>query len=227
MAFTQGGGLAGGRSIISIINSIIWANSSPIDPEIAILGDTNISVSYCNIQGGWPGMGNIDIEPLFRESSENDFHLMSTVCGDPFVSPCIDTGDPDISDSLMDCSWGLGGPRSDMGAYGGGDSVATGIDANGPVIPIDFSILRNYPNPFNNYTNIEFIVMEKTDVELAVYDLLGRRIVTLFKGEKDPGKHLICWNGLDALNNKVASGIYYLRLSAGMRSRVNKMLLLK
>ncbi|UCE64886.1 MAG: hypothetical protein JSU85_08320 [Candidatus Zixiibacteriota bacterium] len=98
-------------------NTIVWNNLPP---------DTNnvgTWTSYCNIQGGCYGEGNIDIDPLFRDPLNDDYHLMSTACGDPYDSPCIDAGHPNFLDSLVDCSWGLGSIRSDMGAYAGGDST--------------------------------------------------------------------------------------------------------
>jgi parallel beta-helix repeat protein len=109
----------------NITNTIFWADSANLGGnEIGGDGASWPTISYCDIQGiVWPGEGNIDINPLFRDPLNYDFHLMSTACGDSADSPCIDAGDPAILDSMLDCSWGMGGLRSDMGAYGGdGDS---------------------------------------------------------------------------------------------------------
>jgi parallel beta-helix repeat protein len=107
-----------------IVNTILWSNS--VNTFREIISDTIPAplVSYSNIQDTlWPGEGNISIDPLFRDSANGDLHLMSTECGDPDDSPCIDSGSPHIGDSLLDCSWGLGTIASDMGAYGGGDTL--------------------------------------------------------------------------------------------------------
>jgi predicted outer membrane repeat protein len=115
---SKGGAVHGHYSNSSFTNDIFWGNTSfegsqlyydLIDPD----------VSYCNIQGGWPGGGIIDTPPLFRDPANYDFHLMSTDCGDQYDSPCIDAGDRNILDEVLDCSRGLGNIRSDMGAYGG------------------------------------------------------------------------------------------------------------
>ena len=98
-----------------IINCIVWNNDGP---EIDNAG--TISVGYSDIQGGFPGVGNIDTDPLFRDTTAGDFHLMSTACGDPFDSPCIDAGHPLHLDDTLSCQWGLGDSLADMGAYGGG-----------------------------------------------------------------------------------------------------------
>ncbi|MEE9553005.1 MAG: right-handed parallel beta-helix repeat-containing protein, partial [candidate division Zixibacteria bacterium] len=95
------------------INTIFWANTARTDNEIHIDGGTPEFI-YCDIQDTlWPGIGNVSVEPLFRDALNHDYHLMSTTCGDLYDSPCIDTGAPTILDSLLDCSWGLGAIASD------------------------------------------------------------------------------------------------------------------
>ena len=84
------------------MNSIFWADSANQGFEIYVDDLSYPTFSFCNIQGGWPGVGNIDIAPLFRDPANGDFHLMSIACGDPFDSPCIDTGDPTIQDIVLD-----------------------------------------------------------------------------------------------------------------------------
>ena len=51
----------------SITNCIFWGNTAPISPEIYTDGTTSLQVSYSDIQGGWPGLGNIDVDPCFVE----------------------------------------------------------------------------------------------------------------------------------------------------------------
>lgn len=148
----EGGGAYFSHSGVEIINSIFLLNEATWGNDQVGGNIDSIKISYSNIQGGWPGVGNIDIDPLFRDTTNGGFHLMSIACGDSADSPCIDTGDPDIPDSLLDCSWGLGGSRSDMGAYGGGESTTVGILDNLPQLPKQIILLQNYPNPFNAQT---------------------------------------------------------------------------
>jgi hypothetical protein len=102
-----------------ITNTILWGNIAPFGPEIYIAGSPSPVFSYCDVEGGWGGEGNISLDPLFRNPGNGDFHLMSSICGDPTDSPCTDAGNPSICDSISDCNWGLGEIRSDIGAYGG------------------------------------------------------------------------------------------------------------
>lgn len=111
-------GISGG--IPTITNSIIWANSPQ---QIA---DTQGSVTYSNIQGGWPGEGNIDADPLFADPSNGDYHLKSQAGRwepgsqswviDDVTSPCIDAGDPTTLIGLEPLP---NGGIINMGAYGG------------------------------------------------------------------------------------------------------------
>ncbi len=94
-------------------NCILWNNIVEEEtPGEAV-------VTYCDIQGGWPGEGNIDRSPRFIPFAVQGFEYLLRPS-----SPCIDAGDPSIEDALCDLhprwpEWYPNGPRSDMGAYGG------------------------------------------------------------------------------------------------------------
>lgn len=126
-------------SELTIVNSILWDNNGSTGNQIFIQSGTAIA-EYCDIQGGWTGEGNIDLQPLFCDSANGDYHLMSTACGNLYDSPCIDSGSPHYSDSLLDCSWGLGSVASDMGAYGGGDTIIVGTNVIN--VPIDYPTIQ-------------------------------------------------------------------------------------
>lgn len=115
---------------LKIVNCILWGNtpeelSYPGESLFWDYGET-VEVFYSNVQGGFPGEGNIDMDPLFADPNSDDYHLKSTAGRwDPVVqgwvidqisSPCIDAGDPDISVGLERFP---NGDRINMGAYGG------------------------------------------------------------------------------------------------------------
>jgi len=201
----------------TVVNCILWGNQG-LGGQIRGIEQ----VSYSDIEGGYPGTGNIDIDPLFVDPENGNFHLMSIFCGDSAESPCIDAGDLNILDSLLDCSWGRGGPRSDMGAYGGGDSVIVGIGGNDCQIPIRFGIFQNYPNPFNAQTTIQYSLPSRSFVTIDVFDILGRKIQTLAEGIKPAGKHQTIWVASDQ-----SSGIYFYRIKANGNADTKKMILVK
>ena len=226
LANLYGGGIyCLGNSSLTIINTILWDNSTSEGSQIYIdtLDMNTCIVTFSNIQDTlWPGEGNISIDPLFRDPEDGDFHLMFTPCGDTLDSPCIDSGDPAILDSLLDCNWGMGWYRSDMGAYGGGDSMQVGIDDYSSLIPKLPALLQNYPNPFNASTIIQYNLPSALDVTIDIYDILGRRVETLVQEQQPAGYHQVVWNATGQ-----SSGLYFYRIQAGEYVKSRRMLLLK
>ena len=82
-------------------------------------------------------------------------------------------------------------------------------------LPRDFSLEQNYPNPFNAETVIRFEMREKQEVELAIYNLAGQKLVQLVAGSREAGVHTVRWDGRDERGRELASGVYVYRLLAG------------
>ncbi|MGA1869824.1 MAG: right-handed parallel beta-helix repeat-containing protein [bacterium] len=86
----NGGGIfCSSSSSPYIVNTIFWGNNGP---EIYHFDYSNPKLSYCDIQGGYPGLGNIDADPLFVDPENGNYYLQSS-------SPCIDAGHPRIYNS--------------------------------------------------------------------------------------------------------------------------------
>lgn len=85
---------------------------------------------------------------------------------------------------------------------------------------------QNYPNPFNPATTIEFYLPERTDWHLEIFNLSGR-LVSKLSGTDGPGNVVLNWNGRDAKNQIVSSGVYFYRLITDKYRSSKKMLLLK
>jgi FlgD Ig-like domain len=85
----------------------------------------------------------------------------------------------------------------------------------------------NYPNPFNPTTRIDYTLQESTNINLAVYDVSGRLVKTLYNGVQASGTHFEIWDGTDTNGTAIASGIYFSRISHSTGVDTNKMLLLK
>lgn len=103
----------------------------------------------------------------------------------------------------------------------------TGLENGTPVMLNSFELKQNYPNPFNPQTTIEFSLEAQDKVLLTIYDLNGREIKTLVNDNLSSGSHRYTWNGTDARNNKVATGIYFYRLNTGNHVQIKRMILLK
>jgi len=91
-------------------------------------------------------------------------------------------------------------------------------------LPFNFSLSNNYPNPFNPETTIEYSIPKAANVELKVYDVLGREIATLVNEYKQAGKY---HSQFSIINYQLSSGVYFYRLSTEGYTLVKKMLLLK
>ncbi|MBD3168637.1 MAG: T9SS type A sorting domain-containing protein [candidate division Zixibacteria bacterium] len=218
---SSGGGMYFQDDTSTVKNTIIWGNEAPENNGIFTNNDFPV-VSYSNVQGGWPGQTNISTEPFFRDPDNGDYHLMAIYCGDSVDSPCIDKGDPGIIDAILNCSWGLGNERSDMGAFGGGDSIPTYTPELEENLPGVVLLNQNYPNPFNSQTLIEYYVPIEGKVELDIYNLLGRKVVTLVDQIQKAGKHQILWEA-----SGFSSGIYFYKLNFDEGNITRRMTLVK
>ncbi|MBN2088627.1 T9SS type A sorting domain-containing protein [candidate division KSB1 bacterium] len=94
-------------------------------------------------------------------------------------------------------------------------------------IPDKFSLSQNYPNPFNPSTAFTFGLPRASEVQIVVYDLLGRQVKTLIQNKCDAGYHKVRWNGSNQQDNAVASGMYIVRMKTGDFEYIRKILLLK
>ncbi|MCK6558373.1 S8 family serine peptidase [candidate division KSB1 bacterium] len=93
--------------------------------------------------------------------------------------------------------------------------------------PAAFALLPNYPNPFNPATTIAFQLPAASAVELAVYDISGRRVQHLLAGKLPAGLHRVRWNGRDEGGNAVSTGVYFCKIIAGNWVASQKLLLLQ
>lgn len=94
-------------------------------------------------------------------------------------------------------------------------------------IPKSYELMQNYPNPFNPTTLINYQLPENQTVTLEIYNSLGEKIRTLVDETQAAGFHSVQWKGDNNYGNKVASGMYLYRITAGRFTSVKKMLLLK
>jgi hypothetical protein len=132
-----------GSSTGTFINNIIWGNS----PDQIYIYDAGI-VLYSDIQGGWPALGNIDIDPCFADADANDYHLKSqagrwdpnsqTWVADAVTSPCIDAGNPGCPPDAEPLP---NGNRINMGFYGGTSKASKS--------PANFRSLSDLDNDWN------------------------------------------------------------------------------
>jgi len=91
----------------------------------------------------------------------------------------------------------------------------------------DFIILSPFPNPFNNSTNIKLKIITPQNIDITVYDILGRKVDTIFSGNLTNGVYEYTWNGVNSNNEDVSSGIYYITAVGDNRQEWKKITLVK
>jgi hypothetical protein len=147
----------------------------------------------------------------------------------------------DAGENWNEISEGLTGPGSGLnslaesngylfgGSYNGGvwrrplSDILTGIRGKDNTAPGgEYALEQNFPNPFNPSTKIRYYLERDTEIELAVFDLLGRRVMTLVKGREEAGDHEVNLSG-----QGLASGVYYYRLRAGTKAATRSCLLVR
>jgi formylglycine-generating enzyme required for sulfatase activity len=99
--------------------------------------------------------------------------------------------------------------------------TSTGIDI-GENFPSGLSSLKNYPNPFQSATTIQFNLGKSENVSLTIYDSLGQLVATIVNRQLNDGPHLYQWNA-----EKYPPGIYTCRLQADDQLLINRMVLIK
>ncbi len=95
-------------------------------------------------------------------------------------------------------------------------------DKNTSVLPEEFSLSQNHPNPFNPVTEISFSLPQANQVSLDVYNITGQKVAEIASGQFEAGNHSVTWDA-----SGQASGVYFYRLQAGEFEATRKMLLLK
>jgi hypothetical protein len=90
-----------------------------------------------------------------------------------------------------------------------------------------FGLSQNYPNPFNPETEISFSLRRRASVSLVLYNVFGQKVRVLVDATLPPGSHTVTWDGTDGEGIRLASGVYFCRLSAGGNTSTSKIILLK
>ena len=112
--------------------------------------------------------------------------------------------------------------NSKGGLYFYRNNSITGINGEGELLPIAFSLKQNFPNPFNSSTRIEYGVPQTDFVHLKVFDILGREVETLVEMVQEKGDYSIDFDA-----GRLATGLYFYRLTSGKFTGFKKMMLLR
>ena len=135
------------------------------------------------------------------------------------------TGDGYL-DVYLEESW-QGGAWTNVSQWLYNYPTEMAVDDRTLTVPRSMSV-KNYPNPFNPHTTIEFTVPASDNITISIFDVSGRLIKTLVSEKQVlEGTHYIQWNGTDQANRSVASGVYFYCVTGESMSRTGRCLLVK
>jgi len=172
--------------------------------------------------------------------SHNSFDLGINITDEDFVSldqsqltiprkadgslPDIDFMRPAPGSNLIDAGVDIGfyflGNAPELGAIE--VNYATDVRNIEGSKPEKISLFHNYPNPFNPMTNIIYEAPNSSNVEITIYDSIGRKIKTLVNEMRNSGTYEVRFEG-----SNLTSGIYFYRLQMNGNSIIKKMILLR
>ncbi len=126
-------------------------------------------------------------------------------------------------DAIPGTSLFAGGNENAVGdwMYHSATIATVGVDEN-PTLVNNFNLEQNYPNPFNPSTTIKYSVAERSNVNIKVYDMLGKEVANLVNTVKEAGSHEVSFNA-----SNLASGMYVYTITAGNFTSSKKMMLMK
>lgn len=92
-------------------------------------------------------------------------------------------------------------------------------------LPTRFELAQNYPNPFATSTSIPYTLNQNSDVQVTIYDILGRQVKKYTMHDKSVGTHDIVWRGKDDFGQQLATGIYFYQFHVAGENQIKKMIL--
>ena len=91
----------------------------------------------------------------------------------------------------------------------------------------EFHLYPNYPNPFNSGTTFDFFIPNSSPLKIEIFNLMGQRVCTLWKGQRTAGRQRLYWNGQNDNGKDVPSGVYVYRIESAGFAEMKKILLIR
>ena len=208
-----------GRQIVRNVNpDIIQTNSCMF---------VNGTISFQDIESDYESKVNIFSESGFlvgeMEILEGGYLLTGAVYGDDKTSEEIDGA---IEGEQLIFKLGNVEPNPTHIIFSG-DMNLRKVDLIFSGVPSEFTVVGNFPNPFNPSTNIRYGLPQEGKVKITISDLLGKEVKSFLVSHMIAGYHSVVWNGKDNQDRSVSAGVYLYQIQAGEFVHTKKMVLLK
>ncbi len=168
-------------------------------------------------------------------SPSYDIYLIKTnSSGDTIGTKTYGGADYDCGNSVQQTADGGYIIAGETKSYGAGGSDVYLIKVNSELSGIEeeintdlFSLSPADPNPFTIKTTFSYKLKKAVNVNISVYNMLGQKIKNLHSGKKSSGAHEVTWNGTGNSEEKLSSGIYFLRIEAGNKEASRKVMFMR
>ncbi len=203
------------------------SQSPPKKTKILYPGDPETNTGWTEFKGSMKNCGRDSTGPIIPVNPPGDRRLVMSIGAENFSVQSNDTQTLIVAQLIAQGNSNL---NSVTKLKMLSDSIISFynehlIDTNNyyPLPPpTSFILFQNYPNPFNAKTVIKYQLPNSADVNLIIYDVMGRKIAVLVNEQKQPGYYEVTF---DASN--FASGVYFYQLRAGEFISSKKFVLLK
>ncbi|KQC06091.1 MAG: hypothetical protein APR54_07705 [Candidatus Cloacimonas sp. SDB] len=188
----------------------------PLAPENIFYYETEFA--FVVVEWDQPEMNNFDHFNIYA-AAPNDFELIAETVGTSYLYTPQGYS-PELLYVTTVNNQGMESVPSDI------LEIIT-VDSNDDAIPLVTKLSKNYPNPFNPSTRIDFQLSRQDHVEIDVYNIKGQKVRSLVSAEFEAGVHTVIWSGRDDNFRSVSSGLYFYRMKSGNYTGTEKMILLK
>ena len=203
-------GLVGSNNFVS------WQDDSFAHVAVRAFSTSGINPVLSRGYYSYDGV-NYSPAPIFATDTANQYQLMVT-------PPKTLAGSLYFYFSMTDSS----GKQIDVPYYGSKKPFTLfGWQLTPVPVSENYHLFNSYPNPFTVRTNVSFILNEPSHVTVDVFDVLGRKVKSIFSGNMAGGYAELAWNGSNNNGTRVASGVYFIRLLVNGSMKVLKVLYLK
>ncbi|MDD1709271.1 MAG: T9SS type A sorting domain-containing protein, partial [Methanoregulaceae archaeon] len=175
------------------------------------------------------GLANVTVNGFLAVSQSDLFAATgdmgvyrSTDGGQSWAAAISGLNHPNVTSLARDDEGYLYAGTDGGGVYRSTQAIVVGVKDGNSSVPLAFQLSQNYPNPFNPTTVIRYQVPTISDVNLVVYDILGRVVSVLVNEKQSPGTYDVSFNATG-----LSSGVYLYRLTAGSMVVTKRMVILK
>jgi hypothetical protein len=211
-----------------------WVNVTSSGSRLLLAGSgihtsTDDGVSWTDITGNMPHVQFYAIttagDTIYTASAINCYYSVNLGQSWTLIPNTGIPGTPSFRNLLVHGGYiyaGMGESGNLTGAWRIPIPGTTSVELVNNETSHEFVLMQNYPNPFNPSTNIEFMIPHAGNVELKIYDILGKEVSTITNQVMSPGIYKVKWDA-----SGLSSGIYFSRLVFERNQIVKQLLLLK